>query len=316
MNFARHTVGLFLVFVTASLGCASNASLSGARSDIQPIQDSGGYIDLESSGSMEANGIVGTEDSVNSEARHLTSEYSGGADDYIDSPQYAGEMMGTEPGTGSFRRRECRGAGEIERELGSVHIAAFPLTIAVTQRGYRNRQITQEIVDPWEDKFIDEGVATSVQVIPDMLRTNDWNNLYDYRYAAARMHCDTVLVVETGNSCDEHANAAWPLYLTIVGFWIVPATTYESYSITQGGLFDTRNGAVIRISEGMAHIKAYRPYAIGDIDDVRGQSEDDSFNAMMHSLLERCLELKNEIEKKDEDEPAAEERTEQDSAEE
>lgn len=69
--------------------------------------------------------------------------------------------------------------------------------------------------------------------------------LRDLREAAARMHCELLLVYVQGDSSVENYNNSAALYWTGVGLWLASGTDLEHATAMQAALIDCRTGAIL-----------------------------------------------------------------------
>jgi hypothetical protein len=84
-----------------------------------------------------------------------------------------------------------------------------------------------------------EGIASQVVAIAD--ETISGTDLRAIRLAAARHGSDAVLVVSGAADVDRYNNASAALYVTLVGYWIVPGTNADALFLASGTLWDVRN---------------------------------------------------------------------------
>ena len=81
-------------------------------------------------------------------------------------------------------------------------------------------------------------------------------NLKTIRLAAAQQSADAVLIIRSVADTDSYSNYASILYLTIIGWWIVPGTDIDSLVIMRGAMYDVANAYLYLTAEaeGEAHV--------------------------------------------------------------
>jgi len=156
--------------------------------------------------------------------------------------------------------------GEIASLLDLDVKAKLPTTLAVARleslcAGYQPRlqRIDGEELGRWQDIASRQPHVDGVQPISSLAFGNSLSEpqltLRSLRVAAARMHCELLLVYMRGDSSVENYNDAAVLYWTLVGLWVVPGHTLEHKTVMQAVLVDCRTGMILGTATGSGYEK-------------------------------------------------------------
>lgn len=134
---------------------------------------------------------------------------------------------------------------EIARVMGLKPQLDFPIRLAIYARpGYYgwNHPIwrIEDIDAEWVETLKRDGLVS--QVIPIVQSTVTGENTADIRLAAARHGADAVLVLDSVSDVDRYNNPLGVTYITIIAAWLVPGTHADALVMTNGSLWDVRNG--------------------------------------------------------------------------
>ncbi len=168
--------------------------------------------------------------------------------------------------------------GEIAQLLDLDVRAKLPTTLAVAKlssacSGYQPQleRIDAEELNEWENIVYRQKYIHGVQPVSNLTFGNNLQDpqnaltLRSLRMAAARMHCELLLVYMQGDSRVENFNDAAVLYWSFVGLWLVPGTTLEHKTVMQAVLVDCRTGMILGTATGSSHKKQICTAAAVDI---------------------------------------------------
>jgi len=165
--------------------------------------------------------------------------------------------------------------GEIANLLDLDIRAKLPTTLAVAKiasrcHGYQPRleRITAEELQLWERSAGNVRGIHGVQPVSNLAAGTTGEpdlSLRTLRVAAARLHCELLLVYMQGDSEVENFNDAAVLYWTFAGLWLVPGTTLEHRTVCQAILVDCRTGVILGTATGDARQNALTTAAAVDI---------------------------------------------------
>ncbi|HAU37276.1 MAG TPA: hypothetical protein DCX07_06115 [Phycisphaerales bacterium] len=127
--------------------------------------------------------------------------------------------------------------------------------------GYQPRleRIEAEELQLWERAAVGVRGIHGVQPVSNLAAGTTGEpdlSLRTLRVAAARLHCELLLVYMQGDSEVENFNDAAVLYWTFAGLWLVPGTTLEHRTVCQAILVDCRTGVILGTATGDARQNA------------------------------------------------------------
>ena len=114
-------------------------------------------------------------------------------------------------------------------------------------------------VEEWSEALKNDGIASDVFLLPDMLCHGEKADVKDLRLAAARCGADALLVVQGSADVQSYNNVAAVFNLTIVGGYLVPASHRDALFTVEGVLFDTNNGFVYAGAKAEGEGRVVRP---------------------------------------------------------
>ncbi len=160
---------------------------------------------------------------------------------------------------------------EIARTLALRPQLTFPFRLAVWFRQPQKDHYSRASVFRWRDEdreavlgalrpLVAERIVEEVVPIADVTIAGE--DLRAARLAAARHGADALLVITGASDVDRSQNAAALLYVTIVGFWIVPGTHADAMFLATGSLWDVRNEFLYATAEAEGTSGRTRPFAL------------------------------------------------------
>jgi len=127
----------------------------------------------------------------------------------------------------------------------------------------------EKVIAPESDKP-DPGGITGIAPVSNPTCGNYLGHpritLRGLRMAAARLHCELLLVYLQADSRVDNYNSASVLYWTLAGLWVVPGNSLEHKTVMQGVVVDCRTGIILGAVTGDSHLTASTPAAFKDIE--------------------------------------------------
>ena len=111
------------------------------------------------------------------------------------------------------------------------------------------------------------------------------------------MHADVVLVYMRESDWGDQSNPLSLLYLTIVGFWLVPGNNMQSMTVAQGALVDVRTGFVYGVVSADAEKRTSTPSAYSDATwkRLRTGTEREALDGLATETAGLITDLKNRL---------------------
>ena len=162
--------------------------------------------------------------------------------------------------------------GEIADLLNVDVRAKLPTSLAVAKlsshcSGYQPRleRITADELAAWQKIASAQPELRGVQPVSNLsldgtLRA-DTLTLRSLRVAAARLHCELLLVYMQADSSVDNFNDAAGLYWTVVGLWLAPGNVVEHRTVMQAIVVDCRTGMILGTATGDCHMERITPAA-------------------------------------------------------
>jgi hypothetical protein len=161
--------------------------------------------------------------------------------------------------------------GDIARLLDVQVQAKLPTSLAVAKLqshcgGYQPyvAEIDADELLAWEDIVKTQRQIVGVQPVTTLGLESEQPTLYSLRTAAARLHCELLLVYFQVDSQVDNFNDAAVLYWSIAGLWTVPGNEVEHKTVIQAVLLDCRTGMILGTATGDHHAKKLCPAAFVD----------------------------------------------------
>jgi hypothetical protein len=158
--------------------------------------------------------------------------------------------------------------GDIARLLDVQVRAKLPTSLAVAKLqsycgGYQPHlvEIDADELQAWESVAKAQRQIVGVQPVTTLGLESERPTLYSLRTAAARLHCELLLVYFQVDSQVDNFNDAAVLYWSIVGLWTVPGDEVEHKTVIQAVLLDCRTGMILGTATGDRHAKKLCPAA-------------------------------------------------------
>ena len=162
--------------------------------------------------------------------------------------------------------------GEIANMLDLDVKAKVPTTLAVAKLsshcwGYQPtlKRIDADELEAWEKIASKHNHIRGIQPVSNLAFDNSLRaadsalTLRALRVAAAKLHCELLLVYMQGDSEVDNFNDAAALYWTFAGLWLVPGDTLEHKTVLQAIVVDCRTGVILGTATGDAHKKTICP---------------------------------------------------------
>lgn len=172
--------------------------------------------------------------------------------------------------------------GEIANMLDMDVKAKIPTTLAIAKlnslcAGYQPslQRIDADELEAWEKIAAKHDDIRGVQPVSNLAIDNSLRadesklTLRSLRLAAARLHCELLLVYMQADTQADQFNNASVLYWSIIGLWIAPGNTVEHKTVTQAILVDCRTGSILGTATGSGHNKTDCPSAFADIQEKK-----------------------------------------------
>ena len=172
--------------------------------------------------------------------------------------------------------------GEIANVLDLDVKAKVPTTLAIAKldshcSGYQPslKRIDADELEAWEKIISKHNDIRGVQPVSNLafdntLRASDGElSLRSLRLAAARLHCELLLVYMQADTQANEFNNASILYWSILGLWVSPGNTVEHKTVMQAVLVDCRTGSILGTATGSGHNKTDCPSAFSDIQEKK-----------------------------------------------
>ena len=161
--------------------------------------------------------------------------------------------------------------GDIARLLDVRVQAKLPTSLAVAKlqsycNGYQPyvAEIDADELLAWEDVVKAQRQIVGVQPVTTLGLESERPTLHSLRTAAARLHCELLLVYFQVDSQVNNLNDAAVLYWSIVGLWTVPGNEVEHKTVIQAVLLDCRTGMILGTATGGHRDKKLCPAAFVD----------------------------------------------------
>jgi len=163
--------------------------------------------------------------------------------------------------------------GEIAGLLDLDVRAKLPTTLAVAKLvGGNNPRLDRpdaEELTAWKQAIAGAEGITGVQPVSNLAFGDYLGHprltLRALRVAAAKLHCELLLVYLQDDSRVDNYNDAAILYWTFAGLWLVPGNTVEHRTVVQAVVVDCRTGAILGTATGDCHRKALAPLVLRDV---------------------------------------------------
>jgi rhombotail lipoprotein len=148
----------------------------------------------------------------------------------------------------------------------------FPCRIAVYLKpgdnDWRWSHEDRASMETWANQLKQEGIASEVFPIPEMLKGKS-GDVKELRLAAAKCGADVLFVIHGAVQTDSYKNPASVFNLTVVGGYIIPGSHKDSLFMMEGVLLDVDNGYIYTAVQAEAVGKIIRPtFVIEDKDAI------------------------------------------------
>jgi hypothetical protein len=149
----------------------------------------------------------------------------------------------------------------------------------------RDRDALLEATKPLErDKVVADMFVLSDLVVPG-------RDLKTLRLAAAQHGADALLLVTGSGDTDGYHNPLSLLYITIIGYWLVPGTHRDALFLTRGAMWDVRTGYLYLTIETEAKARTLRPGAFSTREAALDQAKEDALDQFRDDLVRRLRRL-------------------------
>ena len=162
--------------------------------------------------------------------------------------------------------------GEIANMLDLDVKAKVPTTLAIAKLdshcwGYQPtlKRLDAKELEAWERIASKHHQIRGIQPVSNLAFDNSLRaadsalTLRTLRVAAAKLHCELLLVYMQGDSAVDNFNDAAALYWTFAGLWLVPGDTLEHKTVLQAIVVDCRTGMILGTATGDSHKKTICP---------------------------------------------------------
>jgi hypothetical protein len=115
------------------------------------------------------------------------------------------------------------------------------------------------------------------------------------RVAAARMQADAVLIMRSVTDVDSYHQPARVLDLTIVGMWLVPATTRTRLTIVEGMVIDNRNQFLYFAGSAEGTGSTFGPLSVIEEKDAVRESRRNALHAFGERLAKEARQARSVV---------------------
>lgn len=133
------------------------------------------------------------------------------------------------------------------------------------------------------------------RVVADMFVLSDLvvpgRDLKTLRLAAAQHGADALLLVTGSGDTDAYNNPLSLLYLTVIGYWLVPGTHRDALFLTRGAMWDVRTGYLYLTIETEAKARTLRPGAFSSREAAIDQAKEEALDHFRDDLVRRLRRL-------------------------
>lgn len=172
----------------------------------------------------------------------------------------------------------------------------------------------KELIQGWESALRRAGIASELFLMSDIvvdevhsasmqqLRNNGSTreggenpsraSIAKLRLAAAKHGASTLLVLRGSRSLDEYFNPLAALYITIVGYFIVPGSHVDATVSLDGALFDVANEYLYVSLDAQGKGESFGPGAILEGDRATSDAKKEALSLFGEALYERMARLR------------------------
>ena len=156
----------------------------------------------------------------------------------------------------------------------------------------------KELIHGWESALRRMGIASELFLMSDIVidEVNRVNNhgasIAKLRLAAAKHGASTLLVLRGSRSLDEYFNPLAALYLTVVGYFIVPGSHVDATVSLDGALFDVANEYLYLSLDAQGKGESFGPGAILKGDRATSDAKKEALTLFGDALFERMEGLR------------------------
>jgi len=134
------------------------------------------------------------------------------------------------------------------------------------------------------DRLVTDMFVLSDLVIPS-------RDVKSLRLAAAQNGADALLLVTGGADVDAYNNPLSLLYITIIGYWLVPGTHRDALFLARGAMWDVRTGYLYLTIETEAQSRTLRPGAFANREAAIDQAKRRALDDFRDDLVRRLRRL-------------------------
>jgi rhombotail lipoprotein len=151
----------------------------------------------------------------------------------------------------------------------------FPCRIAVYLKPadrdeWRWTHEDKAAMEPWAAALKQEGIASEVFPLPEMLVGKSGGDVKELRLAAAKCGADVLFVIHGAAQTDSYKNIASVFNLTVVGGYVIPGSHRDSLFMMEGVLLDVDNSYIYTAVQAEGVGKIIRPtFVIEDKDAIK-----------------------------------------------
>ena len=169
----------------------------------------------------------------------------------------------------------------------------FPCRVAVylkpVERDWRWTHEDRVAMERWAATLKQEGIASEVFPLPDMLAPN--GNVKELRLAAAKCGADVLLLIHGAAQTDTYKNPASIFNLTILGGYVVPGSHCDALFMMEGCLLDVDNGYIYTAAQAEGLGKIIRPSFIIEDKDAIARAKTQAIDEFGFEIVRRMRTL-------------------------
>lgn len=151
----------------------------------------------------------------------------------------------------------------------------------------------KKLVSGWEATLRRKGIASELFLMSDIVVDGiSGTSIPKLRLAAAKHGASALLIVRGSRTLDEYYNPLAALYLTVVGYFIIPGSHADANVSLDGALFDVANEYLYLSLEAEGRGESFGPGAILKGDRATADAKEEALLLFGEALLDRIERLR------------------------